>query len=183
MFAVVAQFFYVGTQVSTWSTFIPYMRTYSAMSERTAGYFLTATLAAFAAGRIVSTPLMRFITPGKMVAVYAVVNMLLIGVGVLHPGMAGIYAILFTSFFMSVMYPTIFALGVKNLGGDTKLGSSLIVMSIVGGAIFPPLMGWITRLSGSVALGYALPALGYVVVALYAYLAPRFAQQDAMLAA
>ena len=177
MFAVAAQFFYVGTQVSTWSTFIPYMRTYSAMSERTAGYFLTATLAAFAAGRIVSTPLMRFITPGKMVGVYAITNMLLISIGVLHPGMTGVYAILLTSFFMSVMYPTIFALGVKGLGTETKLGSSLIVMSIVGGAIFPPLMGWITRLSGSVALGYALPAVGYFVVALYALLAPRLAER------
>ena len=179
MFAVVAQFFYVGAQVSTWSTFIPYMRTYSSMGERTAGYFLTGTLAAFALGRIVSTPLMRYITPGKMVAAYAVVNAVLISVGVLHPGMTGVYAILLTSFFMSVMYPTIFALGVKGLGSETKLGSSLIVMSIVGGAVFPPLMGWITRLSGSVALGYVLPGIGYVVVALYALLAPRLVGRPA----
>jgi FHS family L-fucose permease-like MFS transporter len=175
MFAVVAQFFYVGAQVSTWSTFIPYMRAYTSMSEKTAGYFLTATLVALAIGRIVSTSLMRYISPALMIGVYALINAVLVSIGVLHPGMAGTYSILVTSFFMSVMYPTIFALGVKGLGDDTKLGGSLIVMSIVGGAIFPPLMGWIARASGSIALGYVLPGIGYVVVAAYAFVAPRIA--------
>jgi FHS family L-fucose permease-like MFS transporter len=175
MFAVVAQFFYVGAQVSTWSTFIPYMRAYTTMPERTAGYFLTATLIALAIGRIVSTAAMRFVSPRKMIGVYALINFLLLLVGIACPGMVGVYAILITSFFMSVMYPTIFALGVRDLGEDTKLGGSLIVMAIVGGAIFPPLMGWIKDVTGSVALGYTLPALGYVVVALYAGLIPRIA--------
>jgi FHS family L-fucose permease-like MFS transporter len=102
-----------------------------------------------------------------------VINFFLLMLGIAHPGMSGAYAILITSFFMSVMFPTIFALGVKDLGADTKLGGSLIVMSIIGGAIFPPLMGWVTRSTGSVALGYFLPAVGYVVVAIYALLAPR----------
>jgi FHS family L-fucose permease-like MFS transporter len=177
MFAVVAQFFYVGAQVSTWSTFIPYMRAYTSMSEKTAGYFLTATLVALAIGRIISTSLMRYISPALMIGVYALINAVLVSIGVLHPGMAGTYSILVTSFFMSVMYPTIFALGVKELGDDTKLGGSLIVMSIVGGAIFPPLMGWIARASGSIALGYVLPGIGYVVVAAYAFIAPRIAVQ------
>ncbi len=173
MFAVVAQFFCVGAQVSTWSTLIPYMRTYTVANEKTAGYFLTATLVMFALGRILSTMLMRYVSPAKMVGAYAVINFFLLMFGIAHPGISGAYAILITSFFMSVMFPTIFALGVKDLGEDTKLGGSLIVMSIIGGAIFPPLMGWVTRSTGSVALGYFLPAVGYVVVALYALLAPR----------
>ncbi len=176
MFAVAAQFFYVGAQISTWSTLIPYMRAYTTASERTTGYFLTGTLAAFAIGRIVSTALMRYLPAGAMIGFFAIVNIVLLAVGIAHPGMLGADAIVLTSLFMSVMYPTIFALGVKDLGADTKLGGSLIVMSIVGGAIFPPAMGWIARLSGSVALGYILPALGYVVVALYAFLAPRLAR-------
>jgi FHS family L-fucose permease-like MFS transporter len=118
---------------------------------------------------------MRFVSPRKMIGVYALINFLLLLVGIARPGMVGVYAILITSFFMSVMYPTIFALGVRDLGEDTKLGGSLIVMAIVGGAIFPPLMGWIKDVTGSVALGYTLPALGYVVVALYAGLIPRIA--------
>jgi FHS family L-fucose permease-like MFS transporter len=170
MFAVVAQFFYVGAQVSTWSSLIPYLRAYAPIGDKGAGYFLTGTLVALAIGRVVSTPLMRFINPARMIGIYAVVNILLLGVGVLHPGIVGASAILLTSFFMSVMYPTIFALGVKDLGEDTKLGGSLLVIAILGGAIFPPLMGLITRATGSLAYGYVLPAIGYVVVALYAYL-------------
>jgi FHS family L-fucose permease-like MFS transporter len=94
MFAVVAQFFYVGAQVSTWSTYIPYMRAYTSVSEKTSGYFLTGTLAAFALGRIVSTPLMRYIAPGLMMGFYAIINLVLMVASVLHPGMFGAYAIL-----------------------------------------------------------------------------------------
>jgi len=177
MFAVVAQFFYVGAQVSTWSTLIPYMRAYTTASERTAGYFLTATLVALAIGRIVSTPLMRYISPSLMMGLYSLINIFLLAIGIAKPGMIGAYAILTTSFFMSMMYPTIFALGVKDLGSDTKLGGSLIVIAIVGGAIFPPGMGWIARQSGSIALGYLLPAAGYMVVATYSFLGPRITKR------
>ncbi len=178
MFAVVAQFFYVGAQVATWSTLIPYIRAYTQATERSSGYLLTGTLIALAVGRIVSTSLMRYIRPERMITIYALINIVLLAPGILHPGITGAYAIVATSFFMSIMYPTIFALGVKDLGRDTKLGGSLIVMAIVGGAIFPPLMGWITRQTGSVALGYLLPALGYVVVALYGVLAPRLVHRE-----
>ena len=182
MFAVVAQIFYVGAQVSTWSTLIPYMRAYTTASERTAGYFLTATLAMLAIGRIVSTPMMRYISASVMMGSYALINIVLLAVGITRPGMIGAYAILTTSFFMSMMYPTIFALGVKGLGSDTKLGGSLIVMAIVGGAIFPPAMGWITHLTGSIATGYLLPAAGYIVVAMYAFLGPRISRCAVILA-
>jgi FHS family L-fucose permease-like MFS transporter len=178
MFAVVAQFFYVGAQIATWSTLIPYIRAYTHATERASGYLLTSTLVALAVGRIVSTSLMRYIRPERMITIYAIVNIVLLAAGILHPGLAGAYAIVATSFFMSIMYPTIFALGVKDLGSDTKLGGSLIVMAIIGGAIFPPLMGWITRQTGSVALGYLLPAIGYVVVALYGFLAPRLVHRE-----
>lgn len=170
MFAVVAQFFYVGAQVGTWSTFIPYLREYTPLGDRASGFFLTGTLIAFGLGRIISTPLMRFLSPAKMISIYALVNLLLLGAGIVHPGMAGSIAILATSLFMSIMYPTIFALGVKGLGDDTKLGGSLLVMAIIGGALFPPLMGWITRLTGSLAEGYLLPGVGFIVVAIYGYL-------------
>jgi FHS family L-fucose permease-like MFS transporter len=175
MWAVAAQFFYVGAQVSTWSSLIFYLRAYTSMGDKGSGYFLTGTLVALAVGRIVSTPLMRFVSPAKMIGVYAVINCALLGVGIAHPGMVGAVAILLTSFFMSVMFPTIFALGVKGLGDDTKLGGSFLVMAILGGAIFPPLLGWIARETGSLALGYLLPVVGYVVVALYAFMVPRLA--------
>ncbi len=180
--AIVSQFFYVGAQVGTWSNFIPYIKAYTAATERHAGQLLTCTLVAFAIGRIVSTPLMRILAPTRMLTLYAVVNILLLALGIAHPGLAGTWAILITSLFMSIMFPTIFAIGLKGLGSDTKLGGSLIVMAILGGAIFPPLMGLIRDRTGSQALGYALPLLGYAVVAIYGIFAPRIGTHEVLTA-
>jgi FHS family L-fucose permease-like MFS transporter len=165
--SIVAQFCYCGAQVSTWSAFIPYMRQYTHSSERTAGLLLTGNLIAFAAGRLVSTGLMRWLNPARMMATYAVVNILLLMLTIFYPGLVGVGAILLTSFFMSIMFPTIFAIGIKGLGSNTKLGGSLIVMSVVGAAIIPPLLGLVAKLSGSYALGYATVSACYVVVAIY----------------
>jgi FHS family L-fucose permease-like MFS transporter len=169
-FAVVAQFFYVGAQVATWSTFIPYMKQYTSETEKACGYFLTGTLVALALGRIFSTWLMRYVDAVKLTRVYAMINIALLAVAIARPGMMGAIAVLATSFFMSVMFPTIFALGVKGLGANTKLGGSFIVMAISGGAFFPPLMGVVEKMTGNLARGYVLPALAYVVVAIYGFM-------------
>jgi FHS family L-fucose permease-like MFS transporter len=179
-FAVLAQFFYVGSQVATWSNYIPYLKTYTTLTERESGYFLTGTLVALALGRIVSTSLMKLVSPAKMMALYAAINIALLAVGITRPGLMGGCAILLTSFFMSIMFPTIFALGVKGLGPNTKLGGSLIVVAVVGGAAISPLMAVIKKETGSLALGYVLPLLGYVVVALYGVLGPRIAPPAGM---
>ena len=167
-FAVITQFFYIGAQVATWSTLIPYMKAYTTASERKAGLILTGSLIALAAGRITSTWLMRYVTPVRLLIVYSAVNIALLGFAVLRPGMPGAWAIVVTGFFMSIMFPTIFALGVKGLGPNTKLGGSLIVMAILGGAVIPPLLGVVVRITGSLASGYLLPLLAYVIVAVYA---------------
>jgi FHS family L-fucose permease-like MFS transporter len=100
-------------------------------------------------------------------AVYSVINILLVGVGVIFPGWIGLWAIFFTSFFMSVMFPTIFALGIDGLGRNTKIGGSLIVMSIVGGAILTPLMGWISQATHHISIAYTVPLACYCVVGLF----------------
>jgi len=110
---------------------------------------------------------MRWFAPSKMMGVYALINIGLIAAGILHPGRIGAGALLLTSFFMSVMFPTIFALGVKGLGARTKLGGSMIVMSVVGAGIVPPLLGLIAKHFGSYALGYVVVIACYVVVAAY----------------
>ena len=171
--AVVAQFFYVGAQVSTWSACIFYMKQYTGVGERTAALFLTGHLIALSVGRIVSTWLMRWFRPSLMMGVYAVINIALMLVGILHPSMIGGCALVATSFFMSIMYPTIFALGVKGLGPNTKLGGSLIVMALAGAAIMPPTLGYIARQTGSYAMGYLVPLSGFVVVALYGFFGSR----------
>jgi MFS transporter, FHS family, L-fucose permease len=167
--AVVAQFLYVGAQVGTWSYFIQYVQEYTHEPEKMAGYLLTGTLVAFGVGRFTSAYLMRFIAPYKLLGFFAIANVALVAFGVLRPGWSGLWAILLTSFFMSLMFPTIFALGLKGLGPNTKIGGSLIVMAIVGGALIPPLMGKIADASHSMALAYAIPLVAYVVIAGYAF--------------
>lgn len=168
LFAVMAQFMYVGAQVGTWSYFIQYVQEFTHQPEKIAGYFLTGTLAAFGIGRFSSAYLMRFVSPGKLLGGYAVTNVALVALGVLIPGWIGLWALFLTSFFMSVMFPTIFALGLKKLGPNTKIGGSLLVMAIVGGAVLTPIMGLISESRG-IAFAYLVPLTAYVCVALYAF--------------
>lgn len=169
LLAIVAQFFYVGAQVGTWSYFIQYVQDSVHQPEKIAGYFLTGTLAAFGVGRFASAYLMRFVAPNRLMGIYSVANIVLVGIGVLVPGWIGLWAVFLTSFFMSVMFPTIFALGLKGLGPNTKIGGSLIVMAIVGGAVLTPLMGLIATRAGSIAPAYAVPLVAYIVIAFYSF--------------
>ncbi len=167
--AVAANFCNVGAQISSWSSLIPYMKQYTPASERTAAHYLTAVLVVMLFGRFISTPLMRYIRPSLMLGFYGVCNAILMLVVVVKPGMIGAYAIVISGFFISIMFPTIFALGLKGLGRNTKLGGSLLVMAIVGGAVFPPIQGLIARQTGSVALGYIVPAIGFAGVAVFGF--------------
>jgi FHS family L-fucose permease-like MFS transporter len=178
-FAVAALFCTVGAQISTWSGVIVYAKQFTPASERTAAGYLTATLVVFALGRFSSTQIMRYVTPSRLLSLYAVVNIGLLLIGILRPGSQGLYSIVASSFFMSIMFPTVFALGVKGLGANTKLAGAFLVMSLAGGAIFPALFGWIANRSGSLAVAYIAPLLGYVVLAIYALAVPRLAAHDA----
>jgi MFS transporter, FHS family, L-fucose permease len=169
LFAVVAQFFYVGAQVGTWSYFISYVQEYVHQPEKVAGYFLTGTLAAFGVGRFFSSYLMRFVAPNRLMGIYSLLNIALVTVSVLKPGWTGLWCLFLTSFFMSLMFPTIFALGLKGLGPNTKIGGSLIVMAIVGGALLPLLMGLISDKFHSVALSYSVPLCAYMLIAFYSF--------------
>jgi FHS family L-fucose permease-like MFS transporter len=170
---VLAQFFYVGAQVGTWSYFIQYVQDYTRQPEKIAGYFLTGTLVAFCVGRFSATYLMSFIPPQVLMGAYAVANVGLVAVGVLLPGWVGMWAIFLTSFFMSLMFPTIFALSIKELGPNTKLGGSLVVMAIVGGAALTPLMGLIFDRTRSMALAMLVPLVCYLYVAYYAFVGSK----------
>jgi FHS family L-fucose permease-like MFS transporter len=151
---VFAQFCYVGAQVGTWSYFIQYSQDYTGIAEKTAGYFLT-------------TWIMKFIKPGKLMGIYGIMNILLISTAVLFPGWLGVWCIFLSSFFMSLMFPTIFALGIKGLGPNTKIAGSAIVMAIIGGGVFTPLMGLIA--AKSMALAMLVPMGCYFIITLYAF--------------
>jgi FHS family L-fucose permease-like MFS transporter len=175
LWAVLAQFLYVGAQVGTWSYFIQYVQESTHQPEKIAGYFLTGTLAAFGVGRFTSAYLMRTIAPHKLMGVYSVANIVLVALGVLFPGWVGLWCVFLTSFFMSLMFPTIFALGLKGLGPNTKIGGSLLVMAIVGGAVLTPLMGLISETFHSIAWAYLVPLVAYIVIALYSFFGSRHA--------
>jgi MFS transporter, FHS family, L-fucose permease len=167
--AVGAQFFYVGAQVGTWSYFISYVQEYAHQPEKVAGYFLIGTLAAFGVGRFASAYLMRFIQPGRLMGGYGLANIALLSIAVFHPGWVGLWCVFLTSFFMSLMFPTIFALGLKGLGPNTKIGGSFLVMAIIGGAVLTPLMGLIAEVTHSLALSYLVPLVAYVCIVLYSF--------------
>lgn len=171
--AVVANFCNVGAQVATWSSMIPYMKQFTGVSERTAAGYLTATLVAMALGRFSSTQLMKYVAASSLLWIYATTNVVLLAFAIVNPGMHGAYAIVTSSFFLSIMFPTIFALGLKDLGPNTKLAGSFLVMAIAGGAVFPPILGFVARQTGSIADGYIVPLLGYAAVGLYGLMVRR----------
>jgi len=166
---VLAQFFYVGAQVGTWSYFIPYVQDYTGQPEKVAGYFLTGTLVAFGLGRFSATWLMRYIKPGRLMGLYGFINVILVGFSVLNPGWLGVWTLFFTSFFMSLMYPTIFAASIKGLGENTKIGGSILVMAIIGGALCTPLMGYIAEIAKSMAVAMMVPLFAYLYILYFSF--------------
>ena len=172
LLGALAQFFYVGAQVGTWSYFIQYVQSYAGMPERVAGYMLTGTLAAFAIGRFLSAWLLKFIRPDRLLFIFASCNVVLVLAAITQPNWTGVICLLCSSFFMSMMFPTIFALGIHGLGSRTKTGGSLMVMAIIGGAALTPLMGKVSD-ANSVSAAYSVPCLCFLGIALYAWFGAR----------
>jgi MFS transporter, FHS family, L-fucose permease len=170
---IAAQFFYVGAQVGTWSFMIQYLKDYMQKSEKEAGALLFISVLAFGAGRIVATALMKKIDPKKLMGIYSIINVALCATAILMPGIIGGWALVATSFFMSLMFPTIFALGVKGLGPNTKLGGSMIIMAIIGGAVWTPLMGMISDNTHSMALAITIPLISYLFIIYYSFIGSK----------
>lgn len=167
MRGVVAQFFYVGAQVCITSFFIRFAGKAAEVDEKTAAQFLSAAMLAFMIGRFAGTALMKFMAPSKLLLFYSIANILLLIVMVYFGGMVALYALIAVTFFMSIMFPTIFSLGIAGLGSQTKLGSSLIIMAIAGGALLPVIMGYVSDKS-NIQTAYLVPAACFVVVAWFA---------------
>ncbi len=162
--AVIAQFFYVGAQVSVFSLFILYATKSADIGQIKAADYLGACGIAFLIGRFLGTFLMKYIKPPQLLAIYAVINTLLCVIAIAAHGMITVYAVIAICFFMSIMFPTIFSLGILDLGADTEYGSSLIIMSIVGGAIMPRIFGYIADASGNIQYGYIVPLLCFIFI-------------------
>ena len=167
MLGVVAQLFYVGAQVCVSSFFIRFSARVAGIEEKAAALLLAGALLGFMIGRFFGTFLMRFISPSKLLAVYSIINFFLLLLAVSLSGIFSVYALIGVEFFMSIMFPTIFSLSIRGLGSKTKEGSSLVIMSIVGGAIFPVIMGRISDMS-NIQRAYIVPAVCFLVVFYFA---------------
>lgn len=168
--AVLAQLFYVGAQAGVWGITINYVTTLlpGTSNEVASGSFMAAGTVLFVIGRFFGTVLMTFIKDHKLLMFYGVLASALCALGIFGEGKLAVYSVLGTNFFMSIMFPTIFGLGVKDLGTQTKLGASLIIMAIVGGALVPPVMGIISDHIG-IQQAFAVPLLCFLVVAYFGW--------------
>lgn len=167
--AVIAQFFYVGAQVCVLSLFILYVTQSAQITEIQAADYLSIGGLAFLIGRFLGTALMRFILPRKLLTAYALICVALCVIAIVGHGTITIYTLIAICFFMSIMFPTIFSLGIDSLGKDTEMASSLIVMAIVGGAVLPRFFGLISDNTGNIQNGYIVPLIAFAVVAYFGW--------------
>ncbi|MEO8766383.1 MAG: L-fucose:H+ symporter permease [Ginsengibacter sp.] len=168
--AVIAQFFYVGAQVCIGSFFIRFSKYTMDLPEKQAAYWWGyIAMVGFMVGRFSGTFLMKYIRPERLLGLYSVINIILLAVAVFTRGQTAVFTLMAVPFFMSIMFPTIFALGIKGLGEETKIAASFLVMSIVGGAFFPLIMGRISDATGgNIQLSYVVPMACFVIVLLFA---------------
>ncbi|MGF6847327.1 FHS family L-fucose permease-like MFS transporter [Chitinophaga sp. W3I9] len=164
---VIAQFAYVGAQVCISSFFIRYAGYSGHMQEKEATTYLGLLLLCFMTGRYAGTLFMRKIAPQRLLLLYSIACVLLLCYSVAVGGRTGVYFLLAVEFFMSIMFPTIFSLAIKDLGNETKSASAFLVMSIVGGALIPLALGAVSFYS-NVQLAYTIPLICFAVVGYYA---------------
>jgi FHS family L-fucose permease-like MFS transporter len=167
VWAVVAQFFNVAAQAGTWAFFINYGHEVMGFSNLSAGRYMSIFMAMMMAGRFVGTYLMKFIAPNKLLACFALGSIVMCLIVTQKLGWPSYIALMMINFFFSIMFPTIFSLGLKNLGSHTQQASSFISMGVVGGAFFPLIMGQVAN--HNVAAAYYLPIICYAVIFMFGY--------------
>lgn len=171
VFAVVAQFFNVAAQAGTWAYFINYGHDVMGMEHDEASGYMAVFMMMMIAGRATGTALMRFVKPYKLLAIFAFGSIVSCLIVAQAWGWVSFITLFFVNFFFSIMFPTIFSLGLKDLGPKTQQASSFIVMGVVGGALFPYVMGLVA--DKNVAHAYYLPIICYTVIFFFAFLYPK----------
>jgi FHS family L-fucose permease-like MFS transporter len=167
VWAAIAQFFNVAAQSGTWAYFINYGHDKMGLTDKVAAGYMSIFMLMMLGGRFIGTALMRFIAPNKLLATFAMGNILMCIIVAQNFGWPSFIALFMINFFFSIMFPTIFSLGIKNLGAQTQQASSFISMGVVGGAIFPYIMGQIAN--HDVAKAYYLPIVCYAVIFMFGY--------------
>lgn len=170
---VIAQFFYVGAQIGVWSFTIRYVMRELGLNEEDASSYYLASLIVFAGSRFISTWLMRYLTPSRLLSLLASLGMILTLVVIFGSGYTSVFALVGISGCMSLMFPTIFGLSVRGLGDDTKLGGSGLIMAILGGALLTALQGQVSDSTGSIKLSYLVPMICFVVILYFSIFVSR----------
>jgi len=164
MTGVVAQFFYVGAQIGVWSFTIRYVMEALDVNESAASDYYMMSLVLFAGSRFVFTALMKFIQPSLLLAISAVGAVICSLIAIYGGGLTGVMALVAVSGWMSLMFPTIYALAAEGLGEDTKLGGSGLIMAILGGAVLTAVQGFVSDSYGSVNISYYIPVTCFIVI-------------------
>ncbi|MGP8308278.1 L-fucose:H+ symporter permease [Vibrio sp. YIC-376] len=163
---VIGQFFYVGAQIGCWSWTIRYVMTQVGGTEAEASNFLLASIIVFSAFRFICVGLMKFIAPEKLLAALALIAALLVLVLMTIGGTTGAYALVGISACMSLMFPTIFGLSLRDLGSDSKFGGSCLIMAILGGAVLTAIMGQLSDSMG-IQAAFIIPLIGFVYLVFF----------------
>lgn len=169
-----AQFLYIAAQVGAGAFFINYVTEHNTdISDSQAAYYFSIALIAFMLGRIFTTPLMKKISSHKILGIYSMINALLCVYLYFSSGFSGVIALIAIFFFMSISFPTIFAISISTLPqSQVKFASSLLVMSIVGGAIMPSIMGYFNDLYGT-SMGYLILTICFLFVSYYGFIGSK----------
>ena len=170
---VIAQFFYVGAQITCWTFIIQYgtnvfmaegiaEQTAEIMSQR----LNIIAMVLFCGSRFLCTWLLKWFKPNKMLATFASVAILLTIIVIAVGGRIGLYSLVAVSACMSLMFPTIYGLALKDVGSDAEIGSAGLIMAILGGSLLPPLQAMIID-AGYTALSFVVPAICFVIILIY----------------
>jgi FHS family L-fucose permease-like MFS transporter len=165
---VVAQFFYVGAQVCVTSFFIRFAKYTSNTPEKDAAFWLGLSLFGFMIGRFFGTFLTRFVPANRLLAIYSIICVGLLCVASTVKSEVAVWAVFAVPFFESIMFPTIFSLAIEDIKEDTEIGSSLVVMAVAGGAVFPVLMGLVSD-QYNIQVAYIVPLLCFFVITWFGF--------------
>jgi FHS family L-fucose permease-like MFS transporter len=165
-YGVIAQFFYIGAQIGVWSFTIRYVMNELNMQEQEASTIYLYSIICFTVARFIFTALMKYFQPSKLLAFSAVCAIAACASVICNSGVLAIVSLIAVSFFMSLMFPTIYGIALDNVGRDMKIGASGLIMAILGGAVLTPVQGYVSDLYG-VNISYIIPLICFVVVAIY----------------
>ncbi|MGR5177454.1 L-fucose:H+ symporter permease [Vibrio parahaemolyticus] len=165
---VVAQFFYVGAQIGCWSWTIRYVMQEVGGTEAEASTYLLTSIVIFSAMRWVCVALMKHIEPQRLLAILAAIATVFVAMVMFVGGVAGAYALVGVSACMSLMFPTIFGLSLRDLGSDSKFGGSFLIMAILGGAVLTAIMGQISDAAG-IGAAFIVPLIGFIYLVYYGF--------------